>query len=141
MADYVLLGNDGKNTSVLCAVTEKSNVEKFLHTLSRGGLDPEAVDVDLFGFFNTVRASLSGSPGTVLVLNVDSVNTSLLVVENGKLQCVRTLTIGFTHLNQEKEAPRQNKIFAEEQGVSPPSFNDEKVREFLVELKRVFSFV
>ncbi len=88
-------GEVGDKSSVLVFAVAKDAIEKRLGHLSRGGLDPQHLDLDPLALYNTVTITdLPEKHKNLAVIEIGAAHTTLLVLHEGNLVSARCIRMG-----------------------------------------------
>ncbi len=84
---------DGKS-GILLTAARKDIVRERLALYQSGGVDPEAIELDVVAFFNAFKASGQfKKDGTVLAVDIGTDTVRMLLVVNGTLRKVRAFRV------------------------------------------------
>lgn len=90
--DWQKIGISGDKMDILMIASPKEFVDKYLEVLEKAGITPAALEVESQSCHRALVAP--DSQETVLVVDMNTHRTSLIMVENGNLQFTSTIPIG-----------------------------------------------
>ncbi len=90
--DWQKIGISGDKMDILMIASPKEFVDKYLEVLEKAGITPAALEVESQSCHRALIPSESQE--TVLIIDMNTHRTSLIMVENGSLQFTSTIPIG-----------------------------------------------
>jgi len=90
---------------VFAAIAPRRHIQTYLDWLKAIGIDPDWLTFEGMGLVNLYLASLAvkdaeKAPGPVLLMDIGHVKTNIAILDNGRLELLRSLNWGGTAINQ-----------------------------------------
>ncbi len=93
--DFQIIGEaKGKEAEVLMIAVDKKRVREHLDILSRAGIEPAIVSLDVAAIFNAYSLGENGGEKTVALVDLGAEKTTIAVVSEGRLSFVRGIPQG-----------------------------------------------
>lgn len=89
--DWQKIGQDGDKMNILMIASPKDFVDEYIDFLDKVGLKPAAFEVESQSCHRALVTN--GSTETVLIVDINSASSSLIMVEEGNLQFTSTIPI------------------------------------------------
>lgn len=91
------INQDQKNAQVLAIAIQKQHIAEHLSYFEAAGMSPDVITLDALALYNLMQyTNITKEPGQYVIVDVAFATTRIIIIENNKLQTMRTLSAGIS---------------------------------------------
>jgi len=97
--DFVItqINPEQKNSQVLAIAIQKQHIAEHLSYFEAAGMSPDVITLDALALYNLMQyTNIIKEPGQHVIVDVAFATTRIIIIENNKLQSMRTLSAGIS---------------------------------------------
>jgi len=142
VVDHIILSENEGKTQVLTATVQKGDLREFLDLLAEADLDPEIVDLDIFGLFHFYQ-NMARKPYPTAMVDIGHSKTLVCIVDKERIRMVKAIPFAgcnfFTNPPPEAGSqPDENLHIETVSSEGESSFNPSVLDLLIEELNRLF---
>jgi type IV pilus assembly protein PilM len=92
--DYTRIGEKDGQTEILAIAAHRETVQKYLDWLRSGGIEPRRLGLTALAYASLVRKLPDMTTGWTLMCDIGTRSTDVVLLNNGKTEVVRSLSVG-----------------------------------------------